>query len=43
MKSFEPISIEMIRAAQARIAGEVVRTPLVRLNVDNAPARARRV
>jgi len=38
MKSFEPISIEMIRAAQARIAGEVVRTPLVRLNVDNAPA-----
>ncbi|HET9017100.1 MAG TPA: pyridoxal-phosphate dependent enzyme [Thermomicrobiaceae bacterium] len=32
------IPIEEIRAAEARLAGAVVRTPLVRLNVDDAPA-----
>lgn len=34
----EPIPLDAIRAAQARIAGAVLRTPLVRLNVDDAPA-----
>ncbi len=34
----DPIPVEEIRAARARIAGFVVRTPLVRLNVDEAPA-----
>ncbi len=38
MKPHDPIPIEDIRAAQERIAGAVVRTPLVRLNVDDAPA-----
>ena len=38
MKPHAPIPIEDIRAAQTRIAGAVVRTPLVRLNVDDAPA-----
>lgn len=38
LKSYKPIPIEEIRAARERIAGEVVRTPLVRLNVDDAPA-----
>src|SRR5438094_875547 len=38
MKPLEPIPIEDIRAARERIAGAVVRTPLVRLNVDDAPA-----
>jgi threonine dehydratase len=33
-----PISLEDIRAARERIAGSVIRTPLVRLNVDGAPA-----
>ncbi len=32
------ISLEAIRAAQEQLAGQVVRTPLVRLNVDDAPA-----
>jgi threonine dehydratase len=32
------IPLEQIRAAQARIASAVLRTPLVRLNVDDAPA-----
>jgi threonine dehydratase len=31
-------TIDEVRAAQERIAGEVLRTPLVRLNVDDAPA-----
>jgi len=35
---YNPIPIEEIRAAQKRIADTVVRTPLVRLNVDDAPA-----
>ncbi len=38
LTSYDPIPIEDIRSAQERIAGEVVRTPLVRLNVDDAPA-----
>ena len=33
------IPLEAIRAAQSRIAGDVLRTPLVRLNVDDAPAQ----
>ncbi|MEP7290306.1 MAG: threonine/serine dehydratase [Chloroflexota bacterium] len=32
------IPLEEIRAAQKRIVGSVIRTPLVRLNVDNTPA-----
>ena len=32
-----PIPLEEIRAARERLAGTVVRTPLVRLNVDDAP------
>lgn len=38
MKPFEPIPLEDIRAARERIAGTVVRTPLISLNVSNAPA-----
>ncbi len=34
----EPISLAEIEAARARIAGRALRTPLVRLNVDDAPA-----
>lgn len=30
-----PISLEDVRAARERIAGSIIRTPLVRLNVDN--------
>ncbi len=33
----EPPSLDDIRAAHARIAGDVVRTPLVRLGVDGPP------
>ena len=33
----DSIPLEDIRAAQARISGSVVRTPLLRLNVDDAP------
>ena len=33
-----PVTLDAIRAAQARIKGLVVRTPLVRLEVENAPA-----
>lgn len=33
-----PISIDDIRAARERIAGSAIRTPLVRLNVDDSPA-----
>lgn len=35
--SLGPISLEMIRTARERIRGSVVRTPLVRLNVDDSP------
>ena len=38
MKPIESISLDEIRAARTRIAGSVLRTPLVRLNVDDAPA-----
>ena len=38
MPDLIPTRIEDIRAARDRIAGIVVRTPLVRLNVDDAPA-----
>jgi threonine dehydratase len=38
MIEYEPIPLEKIRAAQKRIASEVFRTPLVRLNVEDAPA-----
>jgi len=34
-----PIPLDEIRAAQARIAGAVIRTPLVPLRADDAPAR----
>jgi threonine dehydratase len=33
-----PVSLADIRAARERIAGSVIRTPLVRLNVDGTPA-----
>src|SRR5437764_7167113 len=33
-----PVSLEDVRAARERLAGIVLRTPLVRLNVDHAPA-----
>ena len=35
---YEPVSLDEIRAAQRRIAGAAVRTPLVRFDVDDAPA-----
>lgn len=34
----EPIFLAEIQAAKGRIGGSAVRTPLVRLNLDNAPA-----
>ena len=37
MRTLEPPAIAAIRAAQAALAGTVVRTPLLRLNVDDAP------
>lgn len=37
MKPLEPVPVEEIRAAGRRIEGIVVRTPLVRLNVEDAP------
>jgi len=36
--ALEPATLGEIRAAQARLVGRVLRTPLVRLNVDDAPA-----
>jgi len=38
VKPMDPIPLEEIRAARDRIAGMVLRTPLVRLNVEDAPA-----
>jgi threonine dehydratase len=35
---YQPISLAEIQAAKGRIAGSAVRTPLVRLNLDDAPA-----
>jgi threonine dehydratase len=34
----QAIHLEAIRAARGRIAGAVIRTPLIRLNLDDAPA-----
>ncbi len=34
-----PIPLDDIRAARARIAGDAIRTPLVRLDVDEGPAQ----
>src|SRR5215471_18190007 len=34
----EPIPLDAIQAAHERIKGAAIRTPLVRLNVDDAPA-----
>lgn len=39
MKKYDPIPLEEIRAAQKRISTDIVRTPLVKLNVDDAPAK----
>ncbi|MCA0457188.1 MAG: pyridoxal-phosphate dependent enzyme [Chloroflexi bacterium] len=33
-----PVTLADIQAARERIAGSVIRTPLIKLNVDNAPA-----
>jgi threonine dehydratase len=38
MKAVEPIPLEAIRSARERIAGVGTESPLVRLNVDDAPA-----
>ena len=38
MRKYEPIPLREIEAACECIAGEVVRTPLVRFNVEDAPA-----
>jgi threonine dehydratase len=38
LKKYDPIPLEEIRAAQKRISTDIVRTPLVKLNVDDAPA-----
>src|SRR5581483_2756267 len=38
MKPHEQIPLDEIRAAQQRIAGAAIRTPLVRLNLDDTPA-----
>jgi threonine dehydratase len=36
--TLEPVPIEAIRMARSRIGGAAVRTPLVRLNLEDAPA-----
>ena len=38
MVDYSPIPLEEIKAARGRISDDIVRTPLVRLNVDDAPA-----
>jgi threonine dehydratase len=38
MPALEPVSLRAIREAQGRLSDTVVRTPLVRLNVDDSPA-----
>lgn len=38
MEPLAPVGIDDIRAAQQRIAGAAIRTPLVPLNLDDAPA-----
>lgn len=37
LKAVQPPTLEDIRAARERIAGSVIRTPLIRLNIDDAP------
>src|SRR5579871_6518955 len=39
MSTLTPVPLDILRAARERIAGTVVRTPLVRLNIDDAPAQ----
>ena len=38
MVNYSPPTLEEIKVAQRRISEDIVRTPLVRLNVDDAPA-----
>ena len=38
MGEVQPVSLEEVRAARERLKGAIIRTPLVRLNVDDAPA-----
>ena len=38
MSSPHAIPLADIEAARERIAGSIIRTPLIRLNVDDAPA-----
>ena len=38
MKPLESVTLDEIRAAQERIADLAIRTPLVRLQVDDTPA-----
>ncbi len=38
VRSLRPVSLREIEEARVRIAGSVVRTPLVRLNVEDSPA-----
>jgi threonine dehydratase len=38
MKPLKPIPIEEIRSAQQRIRNIAIRTPLIRMNIDDAPA-----
>jgi len=38
MRALEPAGLDEVRAARARLEGAVLRTPLVRLNLDAAPA-----
>ena len=40
MRRIEPIQLAEIRAARERIKGSAIRTPMVRLNVDDAPAES---
>ncbi len=37
-KTLNPITLRMIEEARSRIAGTILRTPLVRLNLENTPA-----
>ena len=38
MQPIEPIPLEEIRAARERVSGAAIRTPLIRLQADDAPA-----
>ncbi len=38
MQSIKPVSLGDIRAARGRITGIAIRTPLIRLHIENAPA-----